>query len=487
MAYVPQTSPVNDDAWPAAVMKWAMRISTVALWIFHLMVARTEISDIAAAVAIGIIANLAVVRLSRTAIGGNKATWDLAVAAFVFLSLFGTFLTFGAALLNGPIGALVAQLIWSVLILWGTISLRSRRKRLREERELRILQERVEQQREREANRLTRPTAMGQFTGYEPSALKNHTLRRHPYMFGEPGAGLSSARYERHLIAKGQAGELNFAKALDRAGLLERFASYWSVKMPDIRIGASEKYQGDIDCVVVTGRSIILFDMKNFTQGDVVWRVVQNELRLIDRPTGYDIGPPRQMSRNMSLATERLGDQFARLGVRHQIISRVVFMPTDMGLGQLDGVKWPGGIRAETLVDTLSSLKYEPPFDPFQPGSQKILRVMKWLVKDPSGFTRRPSPPGQSPQPGQVWLPLSNWQPPAPETPVQQHPHVNEPTVGLVTGPSAPLPAESSAQLVTERPAEPVVKANEGLVVCDTCGSRYPADWGVCYQCRFQR
>jgi len=254
------------------------------------------------------------------------------------------------------------------------------------------------QQVEREQNWSTHASRPGEMTGYEPAALEHVVIPDLPHMFGEPGAGLTGAGFNDASVARGQEGELNFAKSLVTAGVIDRFATFWSVHMPDAEVGASKKFSGDIDAVIVTGNSVWLLDMKNFNQGDVTWRAEtrdtdgksQEVLVAIDNVTGSYVGEPRPMCRNMKMATEVFAKKFAETGLPFQVCPAVVLMPRAEGIGVVDGVKWPGDIPTAPLHHVLSWLAAEPPFDPNHPDSQLITTILKVLVKDESGSAHIP-------------------------------------------------------------------------------------------------
>ncbi|MFC0676130.1 nuclease-related domain-containing protein, partial [Brachybacterium hainanense] len=248
-----------------------------------------------------------------------------------------------------------------------------------------------EQRLEREMNSQLSPTAPGRTTGFEPAALADVELGDAPFLHGVPGAGLAGSGFGQEQIDKGQQGEMNFARALARAGSLSRFATFWSVQMPDETVGASTRFSSDIDCVLVTGRTVYLLDMKNYTQGDVTWFVEDGHLRMVDNPTGGYIGRPREMSRNMELAASRVRQKLVDLGIRRRVEPLVVFMPTEAGLGTIDpGIRWPGDVPARGLDTVLEQLSAEPDFDPRSPDSEHLVRVFRWLVKDESGTAPRP-------------------------------------------------------------------------------------------------
>lgn len=332
---------------------------------------------------------------------------------------------------------------------------------------------------QREVNSQAEPTAAGRFTGFEPAALAAVEIPELPSLFGAPGAGLSGSGFEADKIAKGQAGELNFARALQHSGLLDRFATFWSVHMPDDEVGASTTYSSDIDCVVVTGSTIHLLDMKNFTQGDVTWTIEDGELRLLDNPTGGYIGKARSMSRNMALAADRVQSKFRALGVDHQIRPAVVFMPTDNGIGTIDpSVRWPGGIPAENLDRTLDVLRAEPPFDREHPDSEHIVRVFRWLVKDESGA---------APRPGEAWKRAPGMRRPS-ATPPSPRPAAGTSGAGAAAGSAAAggTAGESAATASSGAAADAASTASApggATRTCQECGAAFGAEWTFCWEC----
>ncbi len=238
----------------------------------------------------------------------------------------------------------------------------------------------------RRANRRASASARGRMTGFEPSALADVVLRSGERMHGEPGLGLTAMRGDASSIAKGLEGERNLAKAMQQRGLLERFATFWSVQMPSDALGPHERNRGDIDCVVVTARRIYVLDAKAYRQGDVTRYTEGNLLYVRDNPTGHDIGAPRRLdSAHLRLATDALHRQLRAVGAKQQVVAAVVLMPDDDGLGYADGAFWPGGIPAWDLLQLLDRLGEEPPFDGTSRHSEHVLRTLRALVKDASG------------------------------------------------------------------------------------------------------
>lgn len=206
---------------------------------------------------------------------------------------------------------------------------------------------------------LDRASARGVMSGYEPAALQALPVPTGATVHGVPGAGLAGAGFSATAKQLGQRGEENFAKALAKAGLIERFQSFWSIHM--LTGDTYGKQESDVDCAIVTGSTIWLIDLKYYPGGDVVYRGAGTELQCIDVPTGLPVGKPKRMTKNMQMAVERFGSRYRNygsLGLR----AAVVLVPTDGGVGRIDGVTWPGGIPAFTLPDFLDQLRREPGF-----------------------------------------------------------------------------------------------------------------------------
>lgn len=217
------------------------------------------------------------------------------------------------------------------------------------------------QQRSRSARAgvLDRATTKGTITGYEPEFLKDIEIPKHRLMYGEPGVGLADSGFGKDAVRAGQTGEINFAKALAKSDLIQRFATFWSIQM--LSQDTYGREQADVDCAIVTGRTIWLVDLKYYAGGDVVYRSNDGQqLYCYDVPTGQQVGQPRKMSKNMQMAVERFQSRYKNYGYGLQ--GRVVFVPTDSGVGRIEGVKWPGDIPAVTLPDFLAELQTEPSF-----------------------------------------------------------------------------------------------------------------------------
>lgn len=217
----------------------------------------------------------------------------------------------------------------------------------------------------------------GKMTGFEPQILENYFLNQFELMFGEPGKGLSASNFDNKMIQLGQEGELNFAKSLQKKNLLNRLVTFWSVH--NLGIG-DEKIPADVDCVIVSGNTIWLIDLKLYASGDVIYRSDRKFLYTIDVTTGSLVGKPKKMSHNMKFAQEKFSKKFENLLRYFKLETRVVLMPTKKGAGQIDKVYWPGNIPAITLEDMLLELEQEPPFKDTI-GGQMIRQTFSLLLK----------------------------------------------------------------------------------------------------------
>ena len=224
---------------------------------------------------------------------------------------------------------------------------------------------------------ISRATHNGKMTGFEPQKLKNYKLYQHELMFGEPGKGLNKSGFDESAINLGQEGEINFATALQKQGLLEKLVTFWSVHNLNLE---DERVDADIDCVIVSGSTIWLVDLKFYSSGNVIYREENGLLYTIDSATGAQIGRPKRMSPNMSYAEESFSHKFANLLKFYRLETRVVLMPTYKGAGRLDNVFWPGHIKAVSLEEMLNELSSEDKFRDTI-GGQMIRQTFNLLLK----------------------------------------------------------------------------------------------------------
>lgn len=211
----------------------------------------------------------------------------------------------------------------------------------------------------------------GKLTGWEPQHLKNiplPTAERFEKMEGTPGSGLENSGFRAESIASGRLGEENFAKVLSKIeptghliendidinATLRYGASFWSVAMPSAESPhrKDEKYQTDIDAVLVHGNHMLLVDLKMYRSGDVTYKASGQYLYCIDNATGSVVGDPVQMSQNMRMAQERFAKHFPTMEVN----ALVIFMPTNHGAPNVDGLEWYGGIPVMGLQDALAHI-----------------------------------------------------------------------------------------------------------------------------------
>lgn len=208
---------------------------------------------------------------------------------------------------------------------------------------------------------LDKTTKTGFMTGYEPRKMQSvpvPTPTNHQRMNGSPGGGLHNANFSQSSIQIGTKGEVSFAKILESNGILDFVDSYWSVSMPsESGFIRDSKFNTDIDCILVVGKTVYLVDVKMYIGGDGTYRMDSaNSLVLYDNTTGQPVkGSKKHMSKNMAMATDRFKKI---LPGRYRVESCVVFVPTDRGMPTIKPgtVSWPGNIPAMTIVDFMSKL-----------------------------------------------------------------------------------------------------------------------------------
>lgn len=215
-------------------------------------------------------------------------------------------------------------------------------------------------------------TKSGVHTGYEPSALASVALAHTPLMVGVPGHGLDdstqTATMEAKNVSHGQLGEINLSKALAVTGrngklgvtdikhsLLNSVHTYWSLSMPSEHnpAVADTKYSTDIDCVVVSGRKIVLIDAKLYRGGNVIYKAGDSgELVTVDAETGMVTGKPYRMGRNMSMALDRFKKHYPSMDVS----AMVVLVTPESGEAARIDTTWEGGIPLHTTTSAMESI-----------------------------------------------------------------------------------------------------------------------------------
>lgn len=203
---------------------------------------------------------------------------------------------------------------------------------------------------------ISRPSGKGRMTGFEPHELRSY----HPPVSicakGVAGLGLFEADFSSKNVYSGQLGETGFYKALCRENLIDNFSSYWSVAMPASggKPIPDQKFNTDVDCVIVQGATIFVIDLKYYASGAVTWYAENEWLLCRDDKTGQQVKDPRRMSRNMEMARSRFRELFPNA----KIEPSVVLIPTNDGLGNVDaGTTFPGGVPLITLPDMIARLR----------------------------------------------------------------------------------------------------------------------------------
>ena len=329
---------------------------------------------------------------------------------------------------------------------------------------------------QRQRNWIQRASRDGFHTGFEPRALESVEIARTDNMYGNPGDGLSGSGFNKKAVQLGQEGEINFAKALSKTGLIHQFATFWSVHMPDDTIGASDLFQTDIDCVIVTHESVWLVDVKNFAQGDVTWKretrtdgdgTSGDYLVAIDNLKNGYVGKPRKMTRNMELATQQFSRRFANSALKFQVKPVVVLMPRDEGIGVLQGVTWPNNIPAVPLQQLLDWLNEEPQFSGYGEDEQVITMLLRALIKDKSG---------SAPRLGNI-APM-HIEPTNPSAPSVTNKEVD---INQTIRASSDSLERSRTEDTPQEQENNTDSARE--VLCVECNETIESDWKFCYHC----
>ena len=225
---------------------------------------------------------------------------------------------------------------------------------------------------------IDKASAKGKITGYEPNAMKELPLPHgNLYLYGNPGSGLESSNFDDKSIELGMLGEVNFAKALEKLGILEKNASYWSVNRPDFNgtLGGA-----DVDCVILTANTLWLLDMKYYPGGDMTYYSYGNLLLAIDNQTGSQVGEVRKMTRNME-AAELVFKVIAK-GYDVEVKSAVVLIPTHMGSARVGhDAQWPGNVPIMTLPDFIERIQSEQVYDNKSARQRRLSAMLQGLVK----------------------------------------------------------------------------------------------------------
>lgn len=208
---------------------------------------------------------------------------------------------------------------------------------------------------QRIARAVNQPSLTGHSTGFEPALLALAQVSDHRWSYGEPTGRTES-----------------FVRALSLTGLHTRFATFWSYGTQG----------GLVDCVVVTGRRIVPLDVEDRIQGDVTWLMADGEIRMVDNATGGYVGGPQPASVDVSEAARRIRGILSEAGISRSVTPKVVFLPTEHGLGRFEDLRWPGGVPAIGLDQALSELAGDPDFES-SPESDRIIELLRGSTGQP--------------------------------------------------------------------------------------------------------
>lgn len=194
----------------------------------------------------------------------------------------------------------------------------------------------------------------GTITEYNPKFLNNIPIPESPIIYGTPGKGLDSSGFSDKNVTAGKTGEENFAKALAKAGLINKFQSFWSVSIGDENLESFD--DTDIDCVLLSNNKLYLIDLKNYRQGNLTYYRYEDHVFAIDNISGNRVGPEMKANHQMQRAENNFETFLRNNGPSLNIVSRVVIMPTSRGTGIVD-CSWPGGVEAVTLDEMIEELR----------------------------------------------------------------------------------------------------------------------------------
>lgn len=242
-------------------------------------------------------------------------------------------------------------------------------------------------------------TGSGIITGYEPSVFKSIPLERTPLMFGSPGIGRVWQGFESPQVIMNRFGALNFAKALQMEALNCKFAFFWSVHIPGDPFGYTQDLESDVDCIIVTGSSVFLVDIKNYEQGNVSWHESNGYVVMEDRSMLIEPAIQLEMTMSMQHATEIVLDKLNNEKIPNWVTPRIVFMPRTYGIGDIRAT-WPGDSLALGLPDMLKELAQEPPLDLDNPDTEKLINIFRGYLESSEFIPVQPGVlPEEEPKP----------------------------------------------------------------------------------------
>lgn len=226
--------------------------------------------------------------------------------------------------------------------------------------------------------RVDRSSNKGVMTGFEPQILDTMEPATSFLMVGKPGESIAdSDRISDRNRNVGTKGEVNFAKALKKTGVLDKFYTFWSVPMPSSTDLSKKdsRLKTDIDCIILSDQIMFLIDVKMYKSGDVTYHVQDGKLVAVDNATGAIVGNDYTMSKNMMIAADRFSKNFQS---RIKVVPMVVLMPNSDGEAQIaPGTMWNGDISVKNLTQALMMIKSQPSTSV----SENMLRPLRALKR----------------------------------------------------------------------------------------------------------
>lgn len=226
---------------------------------------------------------------------------------------------------------------------------------------------------------LNHATKQGFTSGFEPYILDKINITKHKLMFGSPGFGLDESNFSNAQIDLGKKGELNLAKAFEKSGYLDKFATFWSLNNINEN---NEKMEADIDCVLISKNTIWLIDAKYYASGDVYYKSDDDYFYVIDKETDMTIGNKRKMSGNMKLAVESFKKRYSEVLKGFEVKACICLIPTNMKTSNVYNVKWKGDIDVYSLFQLIrNELNKEEAIDIYNYRTRITVDSIKSLVK----------------------------------------------------------------------------------------------------------
>lgn len=159
----------------------------------------------------------------------------------------------------------------------------------------------------------------------------------------------------------GAIGEQNFANTLERLGLLNRYDSWFSVKVPKRDGHGQEK--ADVDIVLASGKHILLIDVKMWSAQERkpdgtyrrkhYWTIPFTDLPMVNLSPLKSHGAWK-LSRSMNMARSR----FSQALPGYHVEAIVVFVPVgkQRHVPGVSFLRWPGRIFSYASGDAVRAI-----------------------------------------------------------------------------------------------------------------------------------